>query len=76
MNIIYKNPLPKGTRIEFINSNDEYGYGEKATVIGISNKCKICIVLDSGEIDYITPGIDRFRVLTQEEVYEEKGVFI
>ena len=66
----YKQRYPSGTQIELISMDDPYRYmpaGLKGIVTSVDDACQIHCAWENGSSLALVPGVDSFRIVTEQE---------
>lgn len=67
---------PPGTRIELINMPDDprsIAPGTRGEVQGVDGAGQVLMKWDNGRTLSLLPGVDSFRKLTQQEIWQEQA---
>lgn len=70
----YRAQYPEGTRIVLQHMNDPHHPvppGTKGTIRLVDDGCNIHVDWDNGRTLCLIPQVDRFRLLTEDEIFEE-----
>lgn len=71
-----RSSYPPGTRIVLDHMDDPYAVpaGTRGTVRSVDDAAQIWVAWDNGRSLALVPGVDAFRILTAQEVTQEKGM--